>query len=101
MTRIKSLALKEGEGSWKEAASQVGLSLGPRQGDPMVEGRRGGGEGEGTSAAPQAPAQLTPCKARLVGEGEREQGVESGLEGGAGGVVSRGTTENEHQPLLQ
>ena len=52
MTRIKSLALKEGEGSWKEAASQVGLSLGPRQGDPMVEGGRGGGEGEGTSAAP-------------------------------------------------
>ena len=55
MTRIKSLALKEEGGcSWKEAASQVGLSLDPGQGDPMVEGRRGGGgwEGEGTSAAP-------------------------------------------------
>ena len=69
----------------------------------MVEGRRGGGgrEGEGTSAAPEAPAQLAPCKTGLVGEGERQQGVESGLEGGAGGVGSRGTTENEHQPLLQ
>ena len=52
MTRIKSLALKVGEGSGKEAASEVRLGLGPGQGDPMVEGRRGGGEGEGTSAAP-------------------------------------------------
>ena len=54
MTRIKSLALKEEEGSGKEAASEVRLGLGPGQGDPMVEGRRGGGGGEGecTSAAP-------------------------------------------------